>query len=124
MSVDSTSSVSASSAAASALSATQSTNNQIGKDAFLKLLVTQLQHQDPSKPLDDSAFLAQLAQFSSLEQLTQIAESTAALRTVFEALPANTTASTTASSAYASQTGADPVVAAQPYAGNGTNAVR
>jgi flagellar basal-body rod modification protein FlgD len=46
--------------------------NGLGQDAFLQLLVTQLQHQDPLQPQDDSQFLAQLAQFSSLEQLTQM----------------------------------------------------
>jgi flagellar basal-body rod modification protein FlgD len=40
----------------------------MGKDAFLKLLVAQISHQDPLKPMDDTAFVAQLAQFSSLEQ--------------------------------------------------------
>ncbi len=44
----------------------------MGQDAFLKLLVTQLQHQDPLQPKEDGEFLAQLAQFSSLEKLTEI----------------------------------------------------
>ena len=44
----------------------------LGRDAFLNLLVTQLQHQDPTAPQADGEFIAQLAQFSSLEQLTQI----------------------------------------------------
>ena len=46
--------------------------DQMGRDAFLRLLTTQLQHQDPTKPQADSEFIAQLAQFSSLEQLTQM----------------------------------------------------
>ena len=41
----------------------------LGRDAFMNLLVTQLQHQDPTSPQPDGEFLAQLAQFSSLEQL-------------------------------------------------------
>lgn len=44
----------------------------LGMDAFLQLLVTQLQHQDPLDPMDDKEFVAELAQFSSLEQLTEI----------------------------------------------------
>jgi len=47
----------------------------LGRDAFLQLLVTQLQHQDPTEPLKDGDFIAQLAQFSSLEQLTSIQQS-------------------------------------------------
>jgi flagellar basal-body rod modification protein FlgD len=47
----------------------------IGQDAFLKLLLTQLQHQDPTKPMADTEFIAQLAQFSQLEKLTEIAQS-------------------------------------------------
>ena len=43
--------------------------SSLGKDDFLKMLVTQLQNQDPLKPMDDTAFVAQMAQFSTLEQM-------------------------------------------------------
>jgi len=56
----------------------------LGKDAFLQLLVTQLQNQDPTKPQADGEFIAQLAQFSSLEQLQEIKGDIAALRSFFE----------------------------------------
>ncbi len=46
--------------------------SDIRKDEFLKLLVAQLQHQDPMNPVDNQQFLAQLATFSSLEQLISI----------------------------------------------------
>lgn len=46
--------------------------SSLGQDAFLQLLVTQLQYQDPLNPMDDKDFVAELAQFSSLEQLTEI----------------------------------------------------
>lgn len=42
---------------------------ELDKDAFLQLLVAQLKHQDPMKPMDDTAFIAEMAQFSSLEQM-------------------------------------------------------
>lgn len=47
----------------------QTGNSELGKDAFLQLLITQLQHQDPTNPMDDRDFIAQMAQFSSLEQM-------------------------------------------------------
>jgi flagellar basal-body rod modification protein FlgD len=46
--------------------------DSMGSDAFLKLLVVQLQNQDPTSPQSNTEFIAQLATFSSLEQLTSI----------------------------------------------------
>ena len=47
-------------------------HNQLGKDEFLKLLTFQLQNQDPMNPMEQSKFTGELAQFSQLEQLTNL----------------------------------------------------
>jgi len=46
----------------------------LGKDDFLQLLVTKMQNQDPLSPMEDEAFIAQLAQFSTLEQMNNISD--------------------------------------------------
>jgi flagellar basal-body rod modification protein FlgD len=51
---------------------TSSVKSALGKDDFLKMMIAQLKHQDPLNPMDGTAFTAQLAQFSSLEQLQNI----------------------------------------------------
>jgi flagellar basal-body rod modification protein FlgD len=48
-------------------------NGALGKDAFLKLFVAQLQHQDPMNPMSDSDFMGQMASFSTLEQVSNLA---------------------------------------------------
>lgn len=48
--------------------------NEMGRDQFLTLLLAQLRHQDPLKPMEDREFIAQLAQFNILEQMQQMNE--------------------------------------------------
>lgn len=47
----------------------------LGKNEFLKILMTQLQHQDPLNPMEDRDFISQMATFSSLEQMMSMSES-------------------------------------------------
>ena len=60
-------------ASSSATSSSSTTpNNQLGPDSFMKLMIAQLQAQDPTNPLDPSQFMSQLVQFNTLDQITQI----------------------------------------------------
>ncbi len=80
----------ASSAAKSAAVAKASTSNstsststkakdELSRDAFLQLLVTQMQNQDPTEPIDNSQMIAQLAQFSALEQMQNLNDTAIAM---------------------------------------------
>jgi flagellar basal-body rod modification protein FlgD len=53
--------------------ATSGKNSQLGKDQFLKLFVAQLSHQDPMNPMEDTQFMGQMASFSTLEQVSNLA---------------------------------------------------
>ena len=72
-------------------STTSSTSALANESTFLQLLVAQIKNQDPTTPMDSTAFLSQLAQFSQLEQLVGI-------RQDIEKPSSSTTATTPASS--------------------------
>lgn len=52
--------------------ASRTVSKELDKDAFLKLLIAELSNQDPMNPMDDREFIAQMAQFSTLEQMTNM----------------------------------------------------
>jgi len=75
MAVDSVSSNSEFDIVPSTYSASNTNTSALGKDEFLNLLVTQMQYQDPLEPSSDTEFIAQMAQFSSLEQMQNLNDS-------------------------------------------------
>ncbi len=66
-------------------------SQNMDKDDFLKILITQLTTQDPSAPMQDKDFIAQMAQFSSLEQMTNMANSFGKVSSVITASQAVST---------------------------------
>jgi flagellar basal-body rod modification protein FlgD len=72
----------------SASEASQATQATLGQEEFLNILLTQLTFQDPLKPLDNQEFIAQMAQFTNLEQTRQLSESSDTLLTVQSATQA------------------------------------
>lgn len=59
---------------AAAASPAAGSANSLGLQDFMKVLLTQLTYQDPLKPMDNQAFMAQMAQFTALEQSQQVNE--------------------------------------------------
>ncbi|MEK3882141.1 flagellar hook capping FlgD N-terminal domain-containing protein [Paenibacillus sp. PL2-23] len=60
--------------------AARSSSDTLGKDQFLTILVTQLRNQDPMQPLQDKEFIAQMAQFTSVEQLMNMSTELSLMR--------------------------------------------
>jgi flagellar basal-body rod modification protein FlgD len=60
---------------------TRKANSDLGQDAFMKLIITQLQNQDPLKPMDNTQFLSQLAQFKSVTGLEDLRKSVESMAT-------------------------------------------
>ena len=63
-----------------------SVSSQLGEDAFLKLLTTQLQNQDPLSPMDDTQSIAQLAQFSSVQAMNNLQTSFSSFESNFSVM--------------------------------------
>lgn len=101
----STSLISPVSSSSSSTSQSQSQSSPAGianESTFLTLLVTQLKNQDPLSPTDSTQFVSQLAQFSSLEQLTNINTNVGTLTSVIDPSAATSTSSSSTSASVSS----------------------
>lgn len=76
MAIDPTTGTTAAATTATTASSSKKADQVLGKDDFLKLMVAQMKNQDPMNPADDKDNIAQMAQFSSLEQITNLATAT------------------------------------------------
>jgi flagellar basal-body rod modification protein FlgD len=119
MTIDPTSTTAASATTASS-GVTGQISNGLGQDAFMQLLVTQLQHQDPTAPQDDTQFVTQLAQFSSLEKLTNMDQSLTGIEQLMSraVTPASATSPSTTTPASTPVTA--PVPTSDPVGAAGT----
>lgn len=70
----------------SSTSQTSNLNSQLGENAFLQLLTTQLQNQDPLNPMDDTQSVAELAQFSSVQAVTSLSDSFSSFESNFSVM--------------------------------------
>ena len=98
--------------------------DQLGADAFLKLLTTELQNQDPTSPMDDTQSVSQLAQFSALQAQTTLSTQFASFQSNFGVMQSaslvgrNVTVNTTANNTGSTLTGTVTSIAVQngqPY---------
>jgi flagellar basal-body rod modification protein FlgD len=92
---------------------------ELGKDAFLKLLVTQLKYQDPTSPADGTAFIAQLAGFTQLEKLSDLAETEQKLLATQQLLGASTMIGRTVDYTIAGKGSGSGVVTSASFASTG-----
>lgn len=117
MTIDPTQGAAATSTGAGTPTSSVLNNSGLGQDAFLNLLVTQLKNQDPLSPQPNGEFLAQLAQFSSLEQLTQISQSIDNLTLLLTTALVPSADPGNPSDGGETSTSTAPRVAASPHAG-------